>query len=270
MDRSLAALCLLSLSSSALAGVTYITDGRFVQAVNSFGQNAAHTPPVAFAPFNDTVQTTTVMSEGSCGSVSKHDSHLGTDQMSGTGSVNANAATLASSPLVFAGSGTSRFEVVFKPDASGNIRLVGELTGTAGKSTLRAELKLGANVLFSKTTSGTFDFQTISFADAEYKLTVSCAANSLLMWSGAPANAASSASFSFTADISAGTCTGDLNDDGFVDDLDFAIFAPAYNILDCSDPTMPAGCPSDLNDDGLVDDLDFTLFAPAYDALVCP
>ncbi len=59
MNRSLAALCLLSLSSSAFAGTTYVTDGRFVQAVNSFGQNAAHTPPVAFAPFNDTVQTST-------------------------------------------------------------------------------------------------------------------------------------------------------------------------------------------------------------------
>jgi len=270
MNRSLAALCLLSLSSSAFAGVTYVTDGRFVQAVNSFGQNSAKTPLVPFAPFNDTVQTSTSMSEGACGSVSTHDSHLSADQMSGTGSVNANASTVSSSPLVFAGSGTSRFEVVFKPDADGDIHLVGQLTGTTGKSTLRAELKLGANVLFTQTTSGPFDFQTISFADAEYKLTISCAANTLLMWSGSPANASSSATFSFTADVSSNTCAGDLNLDGFVDDLDFAIFAPAYNLLDCADPTMPAGCPADLNEDGLVDDIDFTIFAPAYDALICP
>ncbi|MBL8875122.1 MAG: hypothetical protein JNM86_04930 [Phycisphaerae bacterium] len=66
------------------------------------------------------------------------------------------------------------------------------------------------------------------------------------------------------------TCPGDLNDDGFVDDADFVIFAGAYNILDCSDPSMPAGCPADLNDDTFVDDADFVIFAAAYNELVCP
>lgn len=65
-------------------------------------------------------------------------------------------------------------------------------------------------------------------------------------------------------------CVGDLNNDGFVDDLDFLVFAAAYNILDCTDPSMPSGCPSDLNTDGFVDDLDFQLFVPAYNTLVCP
>jgi len=66
------------------------------------------------------------------------------------------------------------------------------------------------------------------------------------------------------------TCAGDLNDDGFVDDADFVIFASAYNILDCADPTMPSGCPADLNDDGFVDDTDFVIFAAAYNELICP
>ncbi len=65
-------------------------------------------------------------------------------------------------------------------------------------------------------------------------------------------------------------CTGDLNNDGVVNDSDFVTFAVAYNKLDCSDPTMPVNCPSDLNRDGFVDDADFTLFVQAYDALVCP
>lgn len=65
-------------------------------------------------------------------------------------------------------------------------------------------------------------------------------------------------------------CLGDLNNDGQVDDVDFTIFAPAYDILDCTDPGMPAGCPADLNGDGVVDDLDFSIFAVAYDALLCP
>jgi 1,4-alpha-glucan branching enzyme len=65
-------------------------------------------------------------------------------------------------------------------------------------------------------------------------------------------------------------CPADLNADGFVDDEDFVLFAFAYNILDCTDPSMPAGCPADLNEDGFVDDADFSLFAVAYDALLCP
>jgi len=66
------------------------------------------------------------------------------------------------------------------------------------------------------------------------------------------------------------TCPGDLNNDGFVDDADFVIFASAYNILDCADPSMPAGCPADLNGDDFVDDADFVIFAAAYNALLCP
>ena len=64
-------------------------------------------------------------------------------------------------------------------------------------------------------------------------------------------------------------CPANLNADCGVDDLDLQIFAPAYNILDCADPSMPAGCPADLNKDGFVDDLDFSIFAVAYDGLIC-
>ncbi|MBX3381315.1 MAG: dockerin type I repeat-containing protein [Phycisphaeraceae bacterium] len=65
-------------------------------------------------------------------------------------------------------------------------------------------------------------------------------------------------------------CPGDLNNDGQVDDADFVMFAAAYNILDCADPTMSAGCPADLNADGFVDDSDFVGFVAAYNALLCP
>lgn len=74
----------------------------------------------------------------------------------------------------------------------------------------------------------------------------------------------------FLAGATVQNCAADTNNDGVVDDLDFQIFAAAYNILDCADPTMPAGCPSDLNSDSFVDDADFSIFAAAYDALLCP
>ncbi|MGH7245028.1 MAG: hypothetical protein ACREJD_16555 [Phycisphaerales bacterium] len=66
------------------------------------------------------------------------------------------------------------------------------------------------------------------------------------------------------------TCPGDLNHDGLVDDLDFLIFIPAYNILDCADPSMPAGCPADQNRDHVVDDADFVIFVAQYNLVVCP
>jgi len=67
-----------------------------------------------------------------------------------------------------------------------------------------------------------------------------------------------------------GACLGDLNNDGFVDDADFVLFASAYNLLDCADPSMAPGCPADLNRDGFVDDSDFVIFVGAYNELVCP
>ena len=70
--------------------------------------------------------------------------------------------------------------------------------------------------------------------------------------------------------IDGGACAGDINSDGLVDDADFSIFAPAYDILDCADPGMPMGCPADLNADGFVNDADFSIFAVAYDTLLCP
>ncbi|MBX3380024.1 MAG: hypothetical protein KF805_08000 [Phycisphaeraceae bacterium] len=66
------------------------------------------------------------------------------------------------------------------------------------------------------------------------------------------------------------TCPGDLNNDGFVDDSDFVIFLASYNILDCADPSMPAGCPADFNRDGFVEDADFVIFVGAYNQLLCP
>ena len=64
-------------------------------------------------------------------------------------------------------------------------------------------------------------------------------------------------------------CRPNINGDCYVDDADFVLFAESYNILDCQDPSMPAGCPADFNDDEFVDDTDFVIFALAYDRLIC-
>ncbi|MBS0191033.1 MAG: hypothetical protein U0573_03935 [Phycisphaerales bacterium] len=64
-------------------------------------------------------------------------------------------------------------------------------------------------------------------------------------------------------------CVADLNCDGAVDDTDFTIFLVQYNILDCADPSMPAGCSCDFNADGIVEDTDFQLFLPAYNRFAC-
>lgn len=65
-----------------------------------------------------------------------------------------------------------------------------------------------------------------------------------------------------TGNVAEATCICDLNVDGIVDDLDFQMFAVAYdNLID------PLG---DFNSDGVTDDADFSVFAPAYDTLLCP
>lgn len=68
--------------------------------------------------------------------------------------------------------------------------------------------------------------------------------------------------------ISLPECPGDLNFDRVVDDLDFSLFAVAYDAFLCPDP--PKLCEADLNHDTFVDDADFSLFAVAYDNFICP
>lgn len=275
MNRSLAALYVLSLAglcapaSSAFAGVTYSNDNRFVQAVNSFGQNSAKVPPVPFGEFNQSVQTDTSRPEGACSSSGLHNSAMAATGMVGSGIIAAHSETFASSSLVFAASGNTRFDVSFTPDEMSTIDLSGAIDGKAGASTILVQLKLGATTLFTKNTSGGFRYQAPLDPNQTYRLIVSCAANTLLTWTGTPASSDANATFDFAADISK-YCAGDLNLDGVVDDIDFTIFVPAYNILDCADGAMPSGCPADLNRDGVVDDIDFTLFVPAYNELICP
>ncbi|MBX3381779.1 MAG: hypothetical protein KF805_16925 [Phycisphaeraceae bacterium] len=74
----------------------------------------------------------------------------------------------------------------------------------------------------------------------------------------------------YTLQVNGSCATSDLSGDGFVNDVDFVLFASAYNLLVCTDPAMPAGCPADINKDGFVDDSDFLFFVSAYDALICP
>lgn len=72
-----------------------------------------------------------------------------------------------------------------------------------------------------------------------------------------------------TASRPTSLCAGDLNGNRLVDDGDFSIFALAYDVLDCADPSMPADCLADLDGDGFVDDADFQVFVVAYDTLLC-
>lgn len=277
MNRSLAALCVvslaelgvLSLATPALAGVTYSNDNRFVQAVNSFGQNSAKVPPVPFGDFHQSAQTDTSRTEGVCSSSALHDSAMSPAGMAGSGTIGAHSQTLTSSSLVFAASGNTRFDVSFTPDEKSTIDLSGSINGSPGASTILVQLKLGATTLFTTSTPGGFQYQAPLAQNQTYRLIVSCAANTLLAWTGTPASSDASASFMFAADLTK-FCAGDLNLDGVVDDIDFTVFVPAYNILDCADGAMPAGCPADLNRDGVVDDIDFTLFVPAYNELICP
>ncbi|MFO0861685.1 MAG: hypothetical protein U0570_14145 [Phycisphaerales bacterium] len=74
------------------------------------------------------------------------------------------------------------------------------------------------------------------------------------------AGAANSPSGIWSCEV-AGQC--DLNADGLVEDLDFVLFAEAYDAFLTTD--------GDFNNDGFTDDADFVIFAAAYDSLLaCP
>lgn len=65
-------------------------------------------------------------------------------------------------------------------------------------------------------------------------------------------------------------CASDLNGDGRVDDADFLLFCAGYDLMLCTDPSMPEACPADLNRDREVDDTDFRTFVLAYAQMLCP
>lgn len=62
------------------------------------------------------------------------------------------------------------------------------------------------------------------------------------------------------------SCPADFNNDTFVDDTDFVLFASAYNDLIAANRWALG----DVNGDALVDDSDFVIFAAAYNDLLCP
>lgn len=72
-----------------------------------------------------------------------------------------------------------------------------------------------------------------------------------------------------TGAVACTACPADMNGDRTVDDSDFVFFSQSYDILLCSDQSMPPSCRADINADTMVDDQDFALFATAYNALLC-
>ncbi|MFO0859919.1 MAG: hypothetical protein U0570_05120 [Phycisphaerales bacterium] len=72
---------------------------------------------------------------------------------------------------------------------------------------------------------------------------------------------------SHSAQLAPNCCPADLSGNGIVDDADFALFMPAYDVFNC-DPWNQ--CPADFNRDGVIDDADFAIFASGYAEMVCP
>lgn len=139
------------------------------------------------------------------------------------------------------------YAVVSLLDAAGN---------PLATKTLDLSVSSGGEALFSMATPGTYGIA----AD--------------LWWTSGPLPVGGSAWVSPTVGVDVSfltfaSCPADLNADQVVEDLDFVVFASAYDMLDCADPAMPLGCPADFNHDGIVEDGDFVVFAAAYDVLVC-
>ncbi len=254
------------------AGLTYSNDQRFVRAQTSLGGNQIKLPLTPFASFTQTAVVDSAAFSGTCHGEASQNSNLSASGIAASGSGTPTAGVTDGSSLVFGATGSSVFKVSFTSDSDGILDVQGQFAGS-GQGNFSAafvlELSAESMPLFSSTTGGSFDVSSLIFAGVTYTLEVSATGSAFAFFIINPVAASANASFTFTATTRAATCAGDLNADGFVDDVDFTIFAAAYNLLDCADPVMTPGCPADLNADGVVDDTDFTLFAPAYDALLC-
>jgi len=139
----------------------------------------------------------------------------------------------------------------------------GTTTGPSGNTLVT--LSMGETQIF--TFIGEFGGMTGELAPGEYRLAITASASIESTGESNETGGTYSVGFLLGA---VDPCPADLNGDHVVNDFDFLIFLPAYDILDCADPTMPQGCPADINEDGVVDDADFLIFLPAYDTLVCP
>jgi len=139
----------------------------------------------------------------------------------------------------------------------------GTTTGPSGNTSV--VLSKGATQIFNYT--GEFGGATGELAPGEYRLAITASAEIESFGVSGETGGTYSVGFSLGT---VNPCPADFNGDHVVDDMDFLLFLPAYDTLDCADPTMPAGCPADLNGDGVVDDADFVLFLPAYNTLLCP
>ncbi|MBL8887883.1 MAG: hypothetical protein JNK16_14600 [Phycisphaerales bacterium] len=139
----------------------------------------------------------------------------------------------------------------------------GTTTGPSGNA--QVTLYAGDTEVFVY--SGEFGGATGELAAGAYRLAIRASAS--IESTGTSSETGGTYTLGFTLG-STDPCPADLNGDHVVDDFDFLLFLPAYDVLDCADPAMPEGCPADLNGDGVVDDADFLIFLPAYDTLVCP
>ncbi|MBN8596870.1 MAG: hypothetical protein J0L78_04260 [Planctomycetes bacterium] len=161
-------------------------------------------------------------------------------------------------------SALSRIWVEFTIDSARTWRIdPGMTTGSIGNTVVT--LESGSATVFAY--SGEFTGATGEIPAGAYRLAIAASAEIVSNGISNETGGTYSVGFALAEDH---PCPADLNGDHVVDDFDFLLFLPAYDLLDCADPTMPEGCPADLNGDGVVDDADFLVFLPAYDALVCP
>lgn len=123
----------------------------------------------------------------------------------------------------------------------------------------KIEWLVGTSIVPGQSTS-TFDLGTFNFRKGA--ATVRCRVTDESAWVRNPSTRTTYMTHEAKWYISIAPCLADLTGDRLVDDLDFTLFASAYDEL-----LTDAG---DLNGDGQTDDADFVVFASQYDALACP
>ena len=261
------------LGGTAGAQVSLVLDGRQVSA-DVGGSSQVRMPATAFGAWNGTVQAGGPAPAGASATVGQVSSMNGGEfRAQLTSGAQSNYPGAGLPPCITAVVGND-YIVEFDVVTPVRMAVSGTLQRTTVNENLAAvELRLrresGATILSAAApdeagTVGNVN-STAKLGAGRYVFTVTAGSSAGVC---SPTNTNADLAADITATLAVLTCPADLNDDGFVDDTDFVLFAQAYDLFACDAQT--AYCAGDLEGDGFVDDTDFVFFAQAYDLFACP
>ena len=266
--RACSTLAVLA-SAPAFAQITYLNDTRALTASFAVGNaidDRSESPNVPFTawPYDFSLFGEDSFGLGTASVGVTQESAFFPDRFStsGSGSVFLNPTDTCAS-----GAADSLFEITFRLGAPATF--TAEYTLDADPEVnFAASFTVDQNGVFlvNSTANGSSQTRTAAGSLQAGDVRVQISYRDLQAFACSFTNLSRTGSYSLNFTLGpAAACTGDFNNDGFIDDDDFVVFAQQYNLF----TVPPANAAADFDSSGFVDDTDFVIFAQSYDRFVC-